>query len=195
MIRRIRWLLIVPLLTMTVGCVSTRHEEEKTGLFNDDADQMMVAFDRVEQGKTTKDELGEIGFSSKAPNVKRLDGPDGMKAILGEQCFDTALRDKNNIQPLLEELSHYSMLIFPLKDVIKTEDRFYFSTKNTDTVGKDDEFVFIMKDGLVIYKAPKLSNIDKHESEHAFAEGLFAVLEKFGGAVGKLYDLLKKFKP
>lgn len=193
--RRIGWFMFVPILMMAVGCIKTRHEEEKTGLFDNDPEKTMTAFEKVEQGKTTQEQLEQIGFDSGAPNVNRLMGPEGMKELLGEQCFDTALRDGGNILPLFQELSHYSVLIFPLRDVIEKEDRFYFSTKNTDTVGRDDKFVFILKDGVVIYKAPKLANIDKHESEHAFAEGLLNVIEKFGGSIGKLYDLLKKLKP
>lgn len=194
-IRRIRWLFIIPVLSIVSGCVSTHHEEEKTGLFGNDPIKTMTAFELVEQGKTTQKELEQIGFDSNAPNVNRLMGPEGMKELLGEQCFDTALRDGNNILPLFQELSHYSVFIFPLRDIIETEDRFYFSTKNTDTVGRDDKFVFILKDGVVIYKAPKLANIDKHESEHAFAQGLLNVLEQFSGGISKLYDLIKKLKP
>ena len=174
------------------GCTTTRTESIRTGLFSNDAEKMMEAFDLIVQGKTTKEELEQIGFIYDSPNVKVLPGAEGMRASFGEQCFDTAMRDKNNVEPLLEELSHYEMIIFPLKEVIEKEDRFYFSTQDTFTVGRDDELVFVLKDGKVLYKAPRLQKIDKHDSEHAFAEGLFKLVEKFGGVAGKLYDLLKK---
>lgn len=174
------------------GCTTTKTEFVRTGLFGDDLQKMMDAFDAIEQGKTTKQELEAAGFIYDSPNVKVLPGAQGMREIFGEQCFDTAMRDKNNVEPLLEELSHYEMVIFPLKEVIEREDRFYFSTQDKFTVGRDDELVFVLKDGKVIYKAPRLEKIDRHESEHAFAEGLFKLVEKFGGTAGKINDLLKK---
>ena len=173
------------------GCTTTKTEYVRTGLFDNDPQKMIEAFRVVEQGKATKQDLEAIGFLSGAPNVKVLPGAAGMREIFGEQCFDTAMRDKNNVQPLLEELSHYEMIIFPLKEVIEKEYRFYFSTQDKFTVGRDDEFVFVLKDGIVIYKAPRLASIDRHESEHAFAEGLFKLVEKFGGTAGKINDLLK----
>ncbi len=195
MTRTIRWLLFLPILVLGVGCVSTHHEEEKTGLFKNDCDKMMAAFDEVRQGTTTRDELTRIGFLSDAPNVKRLPGAEGMKQIFGEQCFDTALRDKNNIQPLLEELNHYQMIIVPFKDIVTEKDRIYFSTQNTDTEGKDASLLFVLKDDVVVYKTAEVVNVDKHESEHAFAEGLLNFLDKFGGGIGRLYELVKKLKP
>ncbi|TSC82438.1 MAG: hypothetical protein G01um101419_594 [Parcubacteria group bacterium Gr01-1014_19] len=188
-------LLIIFSVFFTSGCTTTKTESVKTGLFGDDVEKLMEAFDLVVQGKTMKEELECIGFIYDSPNVKVLPGADGMREIFGEQCFDTAMRDKNNVEPLLEELSHYEMVIFPLREVIEKEDRFYFSTKDTFTVGRDDELVFVLKDGKVIYKAPRLEKIDRHDSEHAFAEGLLHVIEKFGGSLGKVYDLLKKLKP
>ncbi len=185
-------LLIISSVFFTSGCTTTRIESVKTGLFDDDPEKTMAAFRSVVQGATTKEELEQIGFVYDSPNVKVLPGAAGMREIFGEQCFDTAMRDKNNVEPLLEELSHYEMIIFPLKEVIEKEDRFYLSTKDTFTVGRDDELVFVLKDGKVIYKAPRLEKIDRHDSEHAFAEGLFKLVEKFGGTAGKINDLLKK---
>lgn len=192
---RFRWIFVAPLMFVLVGCIKTRHEEEKTGLFENDFDKMLAAFEQVEQNKTTRADLEGIGFLANAPNVKHLPGAEGMKEIFGEQCFDTALRDKNNIQPLLEELSHYEMVIVPFKNIIEEKDRIYFSTQETDTEGKDASLLFVIKDDLVVYKTKRIINIDKHESEHAFAEGVLSFLEKFGGGIGKLYDLIKKLKP
>lgn len=196
--RKIRWLLFLPILTLAIGCISTHHEEEKTGLFENDCKKMLDAFELVkadEKNGATLEDLEKIGFSLDAPNVRRRSGIEGMKAVFGEQYFDTAGRDPNSAKPQFSVLGKYRMLTFPFKDIVTTEDRFYFSTKNTDTEGKDVALLFVLEDDKVIYKAAEVVNIDKHESEHAFAEGLLNFIEKFGGSLGKIYDLLKKFKP
>ncbi|MDO8467261.1 MAG: hypothetical protein Q7S83_03940 [bacterium] len=188
--------LIPPLMLCSVffvsGCTTTKTETKMTGLFDNDAEKMIAAYDLVEKDKTTLAQLTEIGFNPKAPNVSTLDGPEAMRAIFGEQAFDTALRDRKNIRELLDELSHYSMIEVPYFYLEEKEDRFYFSTQDTFRDGKEARLRFVLYDGVVIYGDKKHVIIKGHESESAFAEGLFKLVEKFGGAAGKINDLLKK---
>lgn len=188
--------LIPPLVLCSVflvsGCTTTKVETKMTGLFDDDLGKLMAAYDRVVKDQTTEPELKELGFDLHAPNVTEFPGPDACRVLFGEQCFDTAMRDGENFKKLLKQLSPYRMFVIPYSNIVEEEDRFYFSTQDTYRNGHDVMLLFVLEEDLVIYCAKKRVNIKEHSSESAFAEGLFKLVEKFGGTAGKINDLLKK---
>ncbi|TSC83026.1 MAG: hypothetical protein G01um101419_298 [Parcubacteria group bacterium Gr01-1014_19] len=61
--------------------------------------------------------------TSEVQGVRCLSGADAMKYLFGDHCFETALSDSSKIQPLLEEIKRYELMIIPLE---KADMQMYF---------------------------------------------------------------------
>jgi hypothetical protein len=180
-----KWTRAAPLLFLVlVGCVKTRIEEVKTGLFDDDPEKMMKAYEKVKVGETTQKQLEEIGFKLNAPNVDRRGGVDVMEALFQGQSFQGVVTDfvkcgKGN--DLFQELNRYEMVRFPYKYIETKTDRIYFSNQETTVEGKDYLITIVLKDGLVVYAPPaRRREIKEKFSDGAFLEGIVEFLNKYG---------------
>lgn len=177
--KRFAFLLII--LPLLAACSVTKDSIITTGLFNDNLDAMLAAFDKVEQGKTTKGDLTDLGFNLAAPNIQHLPGPDSMKAIFGDMVFQSALNDKDKVESLLAELNHYEMYSIPYKEIESETDQIYFSNKETHREGVDVLLTFVLKDGVVIYRGKRHRAINETEKDYGFAQGLINTIRDAAG--------------
>lgn len=182
-----KWTRAAPLIFLMcfVGCVKTRKEEVKTGLFGDDPEKMLEAFKKVKVCETTREKLEEIGFHLNAPNIDHFGGVDAMDQLFkGGQSFQGVVNEflkcgKDN--ELFKELNRYELVRIPYKDIETRTDRFYVNKKETTREGKDVLITIVLKDDIVVYApAPRNVNIKETSSDGAFLEGLVEFLDKYG---------------
>ncbi|GEM_PF-2820997 len=182
-----KWNRAVPVIFLMcfIGCIKTRKEEVKTGLFGDDPEKMLEAFKKVKVGETTRQELEKIGFNLNVPNIDRRGGVEAMDQLFpGGQSFQGVVNEflkhgKDN--ELFKELSRYEMIRIPYKDIEIKTDRIYLNKKVTTREGKDILITILFKDDVVVY-APAAHRIDIKEtsSDGAFLEGLVELLNTYG---------------
>lgn len=196
-----KWTRAAPLIFLMcfIGCVKTRKEEVKTGLFGDDPEKMLEAFKRVKVGETTREQLEKNGFNLNAPNVDRRGGVEAMDQLFpGGQSFQGVVREfleHGKDGELFKELNRYEMIRIPYKDIETTTDRIYLNKKETIREGRDILITIVFKDDVVVY-APPARRIDIKEtsSDGAFLEGLIEFLDKYGKFGSNIKDWSERLR-
>ena len=161
------------------GCRTYDYTLIKTGLFNNNLQAMMAAYQKIVPDLTTREELKNLGFNLDAPNVKRLDGPRAMKQLFGDNFFQNAFVTKSKLEEFLIELNYYEMVIVPYQDITQISDRFYISDKETYKKGDDLNIYIVFKDDKVVYRAKNYTEIKETRTSEAFLQGLLDLFEKF----------------
>jgi outer membrane murein-binding lipoprotein Lpp len=187
---------IVALLVLS-GCVVTKESTVKTGLFNDNFQELSAAYEKVDQmerGKATRQEIEALGFNFSADNVERVPGPFAFRRIFGENVFQNALSDYSKADVLLAELNQYKAFFIPYKDITTRTDRFYFSKKEIIRKGDDLLILIMFKKDVLFYADFQYVKIDSKESEGAFAQGLLDIIEKYGKFGSNLRDVIDNIR-
>lgn len=165
------------MLPLMAGCRSYDTNVVRSGLFKDDLNEMFKAYDKIKEGVTTRSELKELGFDLNYPNVRHVQGTEAMKVMLGENYFQAAYNVQSKIEDFVKYLNDYSMVVIPYKNLLKVEDRFYFSTRTENLTGPDAELYLVFKGDMVIYRAKNYREVEEKRSNHAFLQGIFPWLK------------------
>lgn len=171
------------LLTLP-GCVVTREDDMRTGLFENNIRELIKAFDKTKHGQT-KEEIERLGFNFSAYNIKSLPGVDALREIYGEEGWREILRgiswsaenaaERND--KILEAFNAYVLYIIPYRLVITKEDRIYLNKKEIKIKGDDLTIKFLFKKDKLIYKTHSYVRLDEEKVEKAFLLGLIKLAE------------------
>ncbi len=178
------------------SCTVTQTDINKTGMFDDDINKLLVAYDKIRPGQKGS-EIQALGFNFEAKNVKQMPGPKAMVALFGPNVFQSALMDHSRLDKLLEELNHYKLVQIPFRDIVSIKDRFYFSRKESTRAGQDLVIRLVFRDDALVYRDKEYHKIDEKLSDYAFAEGFLEIMQKLesvGSAASGIKDLIDTFK-
>lgn len=168
------------------GCTKLRKRVEKDRtvpeMFGNDHAKIAAEFEKIARGKTTRDELEQMGFDLKAKNVQILVGVPAFRELFGPDVFRNM--EQNGFDRRLPELNRYSLYQIPFKDTLKTSDYFYINKKTTTLVGWDTMFTIVLHDDLVVYAAPRKVYRDETKVDRAFLQGLLEIFGRMGALVG-----------
>lgn len=205
--------LVIPLVVFS-GCASARdgggvpflksHESGTTiqGRWINPEIDPVIAFNKVERGKTSLQELRALGFDfdaqvigGNATNSKdererllgmktakptRLEGPEAYELYF-KMLFPGGGMSQVITPELIEqrqaEVGRYLAGIFSITNVRDTKDRIWFSTLNKFKVGYKYVFTFVLKDGVVIQKSKKEETFNDHSTEEATGGGAVEFLK------------------
>ena len=164
------------------GCTSIRNENRTTGLFEDDLDVLTHKYQEVKVGKTTIRDLERAGWNFRIQNVERAQGAEALRNILGDNLFQGAGSSPEKLENLFSVLVGYESLVVPYISVTKLD---HYRAGRTEHFPKGTEgrIIFLLRDGLVVYKAENLTGVDRSEIDTGFAQGLFDWLERHSGLV------------
>lgn len=183
-----RYLLIL-MAILLVGCTRTQYKTKKTGLFGDDLISLMENFKKIENGKTGRTQLENLGFKTTADNVETFIGVNAFKEVYGVDSFRYS--DPERLAKLLPEFNRYTLIRIPFQDIRIKTDRWYFSEKSSIKTGDDVALSVVLYDDMVVYHAPQYIKINEKEVDSAFAQGLMNILENVS-VIPKIIDLFKK---
>lgn len=188
-------------LLLSAGCTITETKRVKTGLFDNDLQKILEAYDSVEnleRGRATIRDVEKVGFKIRAPNVEQIPGPAAFQRIYGGTFFQGAGTDSKKLIELLEETKRYKAFFFPFLDIVTKTDRWYFSTKETIKEGDDLIILYLFKfnseigEYALFYCDKKYVRVYSKESAHAFGQGLIDFVREFIGPTDAIYDLFNK---
>ena len=159
--------------------VRTKTETVQTGLFGNNREALLAAFEKIEEGKTTRGELTSMGFALSAPNIEIIEGAEAIRAIFG----DEALRNLDLAQPAryLNEYREYQLVTIPYRDLKTRTDRIYISTKDTYRKGWNSSFSIVLKGDTVMYRRERKVFVDTHEVDKAFLQGFIEIVSGING--------------
>lgn len=191
-----RILTVFLLAALTSGCGSvirsTRKDVVKTGLFENDPQKLLMAYQQVKDGQTTE-EVSKLGFKLDSPNVKQALGVDAIKMILGDNVFQSAMtnimQNPESLRKALAELSPYKLYVIPYQNITTVSDRFYINRQDTKRNGKNYQIFIAFKDDKVVYRSNSLLEIQESTSEDAFMKGLFDLLKEIAGVKSSVTEL------
>ncbi len=187
-------LLILTAILSGCGSIvrSTRKDVVKTGLFKNDPQKLLAAYQQVADGQTVE-EVVNLGFKLDSPNVRQAVGVDAIKMMLGDNVFQSAMsnimQNPESLRKALAELSPYKLYIIPYQNIITVSDRFYINRQDTKRDGKSYQIFIAFKDDKVVYRSNSLLEIQESTSEDAFMKGLFDLLKEIAGVKGSVTEL------
>jgi len=164
------------------GCKSsifirTKYQDTRTGLFGNNREELLAAFEKIEKGKTTKEDLGAIGLSI-TNNVEIFEGVPAFKELFGQEAFRNL--DPLKFEEYLPEYNRYSLIQYPYKQLEIKSDRVYINRRKIHTFGWDIMLTVVLRDDIVIYSAPRKVFWDKMDNDKAFLQGLVDIIEDIG---------------
>src|SRR3989344_1654732 len=194
-----RWIakvLSLCIVLLLVGCRSIDRKTTITGLFGDKLDVLLSAYSKIEAGVTTQEDLEKAGFNFLAPNVRNLMGSDALQYLFGPGFSKlretiTVRQTKEDAEIFLSMIDAYRMYFIPFKDVTKTKDRFWWSTKEETQKGLQVEIVLLFnKNNVVVYKALSQQKLDVVKRTYGFLHGIlrFVFMDKPEEAFDDLTD-------
>lgn len=173
----------------------------------------LLAYDKVERGKTTLAELTALGFdpeaqvvggAPEAPSKKeqeklkeklkdgsfkkpaKLDGPEAFKLYM-QMLFPEGSSTQAITDKVLEkrqaEVGQYTAYVFVMENVHNKRDRIWFSKYNTLKLGYRYEFRFVLKNGVVIEKAKQEAEFNDPKTEKSFGKGAIEMLKDIRGII------------
>ncbi|MEK7192024.1 MAG: hypothetical protein AAB646_00720 [Patescibacteria group bacterium] len=187
---------ILPLAALLCfsNCTIIREDIRKTGLFGDDLEKMMAAYQEIRPDQTTREDLERIGFKLKGvSNVEQSVGSDAIKAMFGSNVFQSAGTDKAKVDEFMSSMNDYEMFLIPFRDIVTTTDRIYWSRRDMFREGKDAAIIIIFKGNKVIFRGKRSVDIKEKVSDYAFGQGFLELIEKvatFSGNTNGLFDRL-----
>lgn len=163
------------------GCSSIRKKTSRdsvyTGLFGNRKEALTEAFARIEESKTTVEELRDIGFDLRAKNVSSFEGPRAFEKLFEGQQVHIDLRDPLG---LLTEVKQYTLYLIPYKDIVTVSDRFYLNKQKTTVKGWDVTLYIITRDSVVIVARRRELYNDTESYKKAFLRGVLDALGELG---------------
>ncbi len=191
--------LAVALLGAAVsGCTSVRTDTTETGLFENDPDKLVSAFEYLEEKtsngeRLTLEDLECLGFNLKAPNIEDMPGPTALKRIFGDTVFldekGAARADVN-----LSEFAQYRGYTIPYRRIETTTDRFYMSEYEQLQKGVQLQILLLLKKEKLCYCELRAVRLDTYYSHNAPLEGLIALIRSPGKAALKLLVKVEEYQ-
>ncbi|MDP3947664.1 MAG: hypothetical protein Q8Q41_03170 [bacterium] len=209
--RKALWGIAILLGFATAGCAPLLRVDESgsqvSGRWVNPRTDPLLAYDKVERGKTTLAELKALGFDPDAQvvggtpepkdkkeekklkeklagsNFKKpitLDGPEAFKLymqMLFPEGSSTQAVTDDAIAKRQTEVNQYTAHIFTMEDIQDKKDRVYFSTFNKIKIGFSNVFKFILKNLTVIEKSKKEEEFNDPKTEKSFGKGAIEVLK------------------
>lgn len=148
--------------------------QENTDLFPS-PEAIQSAYDQVAVKKTTLSELARLGFRlEKGTKV----GSSTAYGLLhkSEPQINVVVNDAKEYaetqKRIAAEKAGLEAYVFVYKNISGTQSRVYISKKKTTAKGYDCQYLFIIKDGVVIHKEYDKKHISESKSDSALFQGL-----------------------
>ena len=170
-------LLMLFFCLLIAGCRFTDKDITKPKMFGGDFEALKQAFERIEDQKTTWQDLVEWGFDFNDSNIEDVDGPDAIRFVFPDTVFQGAVKSGEQLEALIQDLDRYRVVAIPHVDLTERRDRIYFTSRETVTVGHDARFTILFEDGVVKYHTKKIRSADRYRLAKAWGQG---VLEFIG---------------
>ncbi len=147
-------------------------------IMDNNLERIMAFFETIKVAETSLSEIEKNGFDPKSKNTEYAVGVDAFKALFGPEAF----RDSNfsKIAEQLPEFNRYSLIIIRFKSVKIKSDRYYLNKKKTETTGPEIKLSVVLKDNVVVYKAPREIYHSTVETDRAFLQGLIDIFSQVG---------------
>ena len=175
-----------------VGCTSTNLQIVETGMFDNNPDNIIAAYNQVEkcsesltEAPLKKKDLEEMGFKFSAPNVEEISGPTAIRIIFGSMTF------QNDSKANLEAYKGFAV---PYQRISKTTDRIYISHKETFYSGDVANILFLFKGEELCYYQLQSVKIDIYQSHYALGESLITILQAPGNTALSILESIQVYQ-
>ncbi len=194
----IKAFLVLLLLALFVGCTSTDFSVLETGMFENNPEKIIQAYEKVGQldgdSKAVplkKADLELMGFRFSAPNVEEMPGPEAFQVIFGSEVLQNGSDSKRGS---VKELETYRGFYLPYRNISTTTDRIYFSHQETFQIGAVANILFIFKGDELCYHELRAIKIEAYQSHYAAGETLIRVLKAPGEASFAILEAMQVFQ-
>ena len=165
------------LVIAVVGCSAHRYTNIQTGLFDNDFQKMMAAYDKVQPNITKLSDFKDLGFDFNKPNIQRISGHKALREMLGNDFFQSGFLSERKIEEITLLMNDYKMVVVPYQDLVEVRDYIYFSRRREELSGDDLKLTFVFKNDVIVYAARDYREVLEKRSDNAFMQGVFPWLK------------------
>ena len=111
---------LVLIFVFSAGCTVTREESIKTGLLNDDPEELLLKFNEIKNNETNREGLAKLGFKDleKTKNIRIFAGVEAFTEIYGKEAFSRIEPSKLMSKEFLNELNLFTLYKIPYRFVV-----------------------------------------------------------------------------
>lgn len=183
------------LIISALGCTTTRISDIRSGILEDDLDRLLAVcerIDRMEKGEVNQKDLEAMGIDLGAPNVQIARGLPALKRLFGGTVVPGSANLNEQSGNVGEVFSEYKICIIPYRRIKIVSDRIYFSKKETTVKGHDMTLYMLFKKDVLYYSDYRYVHLDTYNSEYAFAQAIFTLLQAPRELMGALNEFLQQ---